>query len=79
MNLENRYFVVKRSDLNLGAIIEMAPANASMRHLAEIAETNRSDRGALPLQCLVIEKDWPEYPVVLKMLADRVDAAKETR
>ena len=74
MKLENRYFVVKRSDLSQGAILGMAPANSSMRHLEEIAAENRSLRGAKPLECLVIEKDWPEYEDVLRILSQRVDS-----
>lgn len=31
-----------------------------------------------PVDCLVIEKDWPEYEPTLKMLADRVDGVSQS-
>ena len=76
MELEDRYVVYKLKDLKevhdgLRVVLYMVD-----KFTAEA----RTARGANPnLQCLVIEKDWPEYETVLKMLSDRVDAEKRAK
>ena len=69
MKLENRYFVFKASDVcHEGSSLEW------LKLVAERHDRKRANRGASLLECIVIEKDWPEYEAVLAMLAERVDA-----
>ncbi len=62
--LENRYIVIKCAD------IDNKPFEKS---LSDSANTIRYKSGKPPLECLVIESDWPEYPIVLQMLKDRIE------
>ncbi len=73
MNLENRYVVIKRKDLKgLPEHLHRALTNA-VAH----ANCKRKERGASQLECLVVERDWPEYDPVLEMVSQRVDAEGE--
>lgn len=74
MELEDRYIVLKRKDLKglRGALVKTLTA------ICGFHDVKRQKRGVEPLQCLVIEKDWPEYEIVLKMLSERVDGAIAT-
>jgi hypothetical protein len=78
MELENRYFVIKLSDLDGRDFYFAEKCNCMYRRgLAQIKGTTerfRAHRGSPPLDCIVIEKDWPEYEAVLSMLSKRVDA-----
>lgn len=69
MQREIRYIVFKTSDFD-----KLNPTGKrAMLDLIEAVEQIRSDRGKRPLQCVVVESDWPEYEKVWKMLAMRVD------
>lgn len=76
MKIENRYLVLKRSDIekyiNLDTQIHLA-------NIFQAIEYNRHDEGRSPLECIVIESDWPEYKPTLSALETRVDteAVKE--
>lgn len=64
MKLEHRYYVIKKSE-----------CSPSERVLAEsVGKGTRIRAKKPPLECLVIEKDWPEYLPTLALLAARVDA-----
>lgn len=64
-NREDRYFVFKRSDVPASAI----PTLESLRDSADVL---RSLKGKLPLVCVVVESDWPEYEKTWQMIEDRV-------
>jgi len=70
---EDRYLVIKRSD------IPHLPAEEqrSLAYIAGLIEENRLIRGKLPVECVVVEKDWPEYEVVFKMIEARVNGSTE--
>lgn len=61
--LEDRYLVLKRKDLF---------ANLSYEQEEDFYKLVESF-GLPKRKCIVIEEDWPEYKVVLKMLEDRVN------
>ena len=71
MELEDRYLVIKRKDI--------APALTmdEMDHLDILCEKINLSRlqreKKLPVESIVIEKDWPEYEPTLKLLSARVD------
>ncbi len=60
---EERYLVIKKSDLNhvLESFNTAFPAGA-LRTILEQVQEHRLARGASPnMECVVVEKDWPEY------------------
>ena len=70
MKLDNRYLVLKRSDIekyiNLSTQVALANVDQAITH-------HRHDEGRPPLECIVIESDWPEYESTLSALEARVD------
>jgi len=76
MNLENRYLVLKRSDIEKHISLE---AQLTLGHVAQAIEHHRHDEGRKPLKCVVIESDWPEYESTLSALETRVDAETATK
>jgi hypothetical protein len=63
---EDRYFVFKRSDL--------LPHQAKgLDDLRATANKIRGIRGKPPLECVVVESDWPEYETVWDMIQGRVE------
>lgn len=70
MNLENRYLVIKRAD------IEKYLGFGAQEMLAGVANTIEDARQAdkrSPLECVVIESDWPEYEPTISALETRID------
>lgn len=67
-NLEPRYLVFKRKD------VRDLPAQdqVTLERIAMTLHQRRGDEGRVALECLVIEKDWPEYNPALLMLTRRV-------
>ena len=66
---ENRYLVSKLSDLEAA----LSPAQLEEAcDLSTYADAYRLQRGALPLECVVVESDWPEYEVVWRLIEGRV-------
>lgn len=64
---EERYIVLKKTDLNKALTTDY------WRHLEEICDTVNYFRGLKgPVECVVVEKDWPEYEVVWKLIEDRM-------
>lgn len=55
---ENRYLVLKRSDIDRALTI---PDQTVLFRLAELIHTNRKVYGKRPFACAVVESDWPEY------------------
>ncbi len=65
---EERYIVLKRKDVNKALTTDL------WLHLEEICDTVNYFRGLKgPLECVVVEKDWPEYEIVWKLIEDRVN------
>jgi len=66
---EHRYVVFKRKDL-----LEADLSEDELNTLLVIADklvTCRRNAGKKPLQCLVVESDWPEYEPTWKAIEDR--------
>lgn len=72
MNLENRYLVLKRADIE--KYISLSD-QLILANIYQAIEYNRHDEERPPLECIVIESDWPEYEPTLSALETRVDAA----
>jgi hypothetical protein len=71
VKLEDRYIVLKRSDVARLHKIRQFQLGWVLTDLAEVRLDRRAQ--ALEVECVVIEKDWPEYEPTLKLLASRVD------
>ena len=65
---EDRYLVMKRKDL-----LRLLPD----KDLEDLARIAKKLEAAAPLECVVVESDWPEYESVWKMIEDRVTGNKE--
>ena len=71
MKREHRYIVIKEKDLQLAGV-----SQKEMKILEGILEkvrNARSHRGAIPLECVVVESDWPEYDETWWAIAARMD------
>lgn len=66
---ENRYLIAKGTDMCGLSSVEIEWLEYLSKRLAQLREF----RGAKPLQCVVVESDWPEYETVWKMIEDRVN------
>ncbi len=72
MKRENRYLVIKRSDLK-GAEKLLKPESWSAFELIEkLVNQIRANRGKGPLCCVVVEHDWPEYEPTWEAIEKRV-------
>ncbi|MDC3312709.1 hypothetical protein OAV22_02105 [Flavobacteriaceae bacterium] len=69
MNRENRYEVLKISDVSEALNAEEKEA---LIHITETVAAWRERNGKIPLSCVVVESDWPEYEFVWGMIEDRV-------
>lgn len=66
---EERYIVLKKTDLD-----NFDLSGRLMKNLEEICDTVNYFRGLKgPVECVVVEKDWPEYEVVWKLIEDRMN------
>lgn len=75
MERENRYVVIKRSDLK-AAVKSGCLTQGSVLVLGDIAERIKTQRfvdNKAELETVVVERDWPEYQMVWKMIEARVD------
>ncbi|WP_089529128.1 hypothetical protein [Pantoea ananatis] len=71
---EERYTVLKETD------VQHALSKEEVMHLAVVAEKVRVGRrkaGKKDLSCVVVEHDWPEYPLVWRMLEKRVNGEQK--
>lgn len=71
MELEQRYIVIKYKDINRYL---MSIQIASLFDWCNRITKGRVCEGKKEIDCIVIEKDWPEYEPVLAMLSARVDS-----
>lgn len=70
--LENRYIVIKRTDLNgLEEIIDQETW-ITFQGVTDYAKASRIKNNKSPLNCIVVESDWPEYNMVLEAIKARV-------
>lgn len=69
--LENRYIVIKRADV---VDADNVFNTAALKATEEFSRKIRENLGKPPMQCLVIEKDWPEYETVKAMLLARINS-----
>ena len=71
MKKEPRYIVLKVKDLpGLSGV-----QTEQLKDICRTINNYREMRGKVPMDCVVIENDWPEYDQVWEMLAKRVDNA----
>lgn len=79
MERELRYDVVKRKDFAacfMEGIISPEEVNTLQDILAKLYKY-RLDMGKKPLECVVVESDWPEYETVWRMIDERVQRELE--
>ena len=67
---EERYIVFKMSDLGNSL------KGDEIRRLAREYAEHRKHLRKKPLECVVVEKDWPEYEPTWKAIEDRVTGAQ---
>lgn len=70
MDREIKYTVLKNKD------VEEALSGYEIETLNELCKKitkYRESRGKRPIECVVVESDWPEYFEVWSMIAARVD------
>lgn len=70
----DRYIVLKKSDALLA--LDEQDSNDLNRIMRKIARY-REKRSAMPLECIVVEHDWPEYEPVWRAIEQRVDGPKQ--
>jgi hypothetical protein len=71
-NREERYIVFKISDLGNSL------KGDEIRRLAREYTEHRRSLGKEPLECIVVESDWPEYEPTWKAIEARVIGAQPT-
>lgn len=67
---EQRYLVFKRADLQK----HLGPSDMdSLQKIVLAVEDGRELEGKAPLECVVVESDWPEYESTWKAIEQRVN------
>lgn len=69
---ENRYIVIKRSDARR---FISADRLESLECLGDEIERARVRAGKAPLQCVVVEADWPEYEPTWRAIEERMSSS----
>lgn len=70
--LEDRYIVLKYKDIY--NYLNSTDIEALFRIISAI-RSGRKKEGKELIRSIVIEEDWPEYPLVKKMLEERINEA----
>ncbi|MCV6612876.1 MAG: hypothetical protein OIF55_19135 [Amphritea sp.] len=71
-NREERYTVFKITDLQEADNI--SPGDKEhLIHIESCVNAHRHNRDAKPLECVVVESDWPEYETVWRMIESRAN------
>lgn len=70
MKLEQRYLVFKISDLQKFLSYEQREMLDAIDSEISIGRHHNQKQD---LECLCIEKDWPEYEIVLSLLSERIN------
>lgn len=75
MKRENRYFVLKVSDIESACEAGLISHGALdvLEHVALAVKDVRQQRGKDELSCVVVESDWPEHEAVWGMIEARVE------
>lgn len=69
---EERYIVFKLSDVEE----HFTPGEKQqLARLAEVQRVGREEAGKAPLECVVVEADWPEYEPTWKAIQARMTGA----
>lgn len=78
MEREDRYIVIKRSDLKAAqAAGDVSPIDVvALNYVEDSANRIRLERNKMPLKCVVVESDWPEYEHVWELIRMRVEKAQ---
>lgn len=66
---EERYIVLKNKDIQF-------LSNEQKQQLKDICHTIeviRAERSAAPMECVVVEHDWPEYEYVWGLIQHRME------
>ena len=77
---ENRYIVIKRSDLD-GAVSDL-PIKYQKKvwdqlgQVVSMPNKHRQNTGKSPLECVIVEHDWPEYDYVWKAIKHRMETGE---
>ena len=71
MKIENRYLVLKRSDIEKYISLN---TQIVLANVAQAIDHHRHDEGGYSLECVVVESHWPEYEPTLSAIEARVDA-----
>lgn len=71
-NLEQRYTVIKHKDAHR---ILTTTEQLILMEITKKVQEHRVYRGKADLECLVIERDWPEYQPAEDALKSRVEDA----
>lgn len=74
MQREQRYLVLKIKDIFRSLT---STERAILNTLAAKVEDGRHAAGKSPLQCVVVESDWPEYEATWTAIASRVDGPSQ--
>ena len=70
---EERYIVFKLSDVEE----HFTPGEKQqLARLVEVQRVGREEAGKAPLECVVVESDWPEYEPTWKAIEARVTGAQ---
>lgn len=75
MSLEDRYIILKQSDVD--AALDTS-RKFSLSSIVSKVYTHRKSQGKQPLKAVVIESDWPEYEPTVKALESRIEKETET-
>lgn len=75
MKRENRYYVLKVSDIDAAKRAGFISPEAldGLESAALAVNQVRQQRGKDELSCVVVESDWPEHEVVWGMIESRVE------
>lgn len=72
---EERYIVFKLSDVEE----HFTPGEKQqLARLVEVQRAGREEAGKPPLECVVVESDWPEYEPTWKAIEARMTGAQPT-
>lgn len=68
---EDRYLVIKRSDLEEVQDGFTQDAIDTFNEICQAVMISRDERGKPILNCVVVESDWPEYEPTWKAIEER--------
>jgi len=73
---EDHYIVLKRKDVNEYLLTR---DQDKLNDIIDVINRNRLDDNKSPLQCVVVESDWPEYEKVWDMIETRIKEESKIR